>query len=826
MAIFKINPEDLGQFTVVTNPVKTYSSSSFGTTGSIKIFARQSHTEKDSGPTNSFIDAGHDDADIASFIQKTQRRIKEISLKDKSLQTPEQILADQLEVNSLTQGYMQRINSQSPSKRKQKKMEIWRFTPTTQYTINTARKLLVKDILNKYHRVNYPMAHWAYSNYNSLNFFTASSVPSSSVLLYPNLLAPAEHVVEGYESGIYNLNGPFSFEFYINPRHQQDSDSSHFHAGTIFHLSSSYALSLISGSSKDENGLATGFRIQLQLSHSADISPSLALPGDYPNDLTFLSDDNSISLNKWHRVIVRWGTNDINFGTGSFNIDGIDKGIFSIPSSTVSPRVFEPPLSSPEVLCVGNFWESTNDGVDSINWFFSSASAQRDGLELLNPSNERDEPRNYFFRHPLNAELHDLSIKRKYMSNLDINSSQGVGPSSLGNEVAFYCPPFFTETSPYRQFVGTQGGVIQSPFFEANGTTNDPFNVALSFGCNGHYINLENFCRDFANDLYPRLHHLTASVLIGTTDPILANDWLYSDPRTIKRNLTILPCDDGNFVPNYNLLAQEERKGSFSDDNLVQDLSLINLSNLLSTSSLLFGAPYSSFEDQLIGFTPENTAGTPGPAYLNFISSSITNASDPGIYSNTPLTIYQRTQDPSSNQVTFFDISNLFYGKQIHPGSFQITDSNLSGSSGKISITLRDDGRGNLYRADSDTPHATWSSCGNIYYSEGIVVIKSPHLYFYGKEQFEISFKGEQNLHVLKVEALAPQDMLNSSSNPSYIPGLRASDSETDTDPNFVYITNLNFHDENLNVVAKTQLAQPILKRFGDKIMFKVTLDF
>ena len=42
----------------------------------------------------------------------------------------------------------------------------------------------------------------------------------------------------------------------------------------------------------------------------------------------------------------------------------------------------------------------------------------------------------------------------------------------------------------------------------------------------------------------------------------------------------------------------------------------------------------------------------------------------------------------------------------------------------------------------------------------------------------------------------------------------------------FVYISNLNFHDENLNVVAKAVLAQPVLKREGEKLLFKVAFDF
>jgi hypothetical protein len=55
---------------------------------------------------------------------------------------------------------------------------------------------------------------------------------------------------------------------------------------------------------------------------------------------------------------------------------------------------------------------------------------------------------------------------------------------------------------------------------------------------------------------------------------------------------------------------------------------------------------------------------------------------------------------------------------------------------------------------------------------------------------------------------------------------LSASASPTDVDSDFVYVTNINLHDENLNVIAKAQLAQPIVKRYGDRVLFRIRMDF
>ena len=43
-------------------------------------------------------------------------------------------------------------------------------------------------------------------------------------------------------------------------------------------------------------------------------------------------------------------------------------------------------------------------------------------------------------------------------------------------------------------------------------------------------------------------------------------------------------------------------------------------------------------------------------------------------------------------------------------------DSALTGSDGKVSMVLKDNGRGSLYRADCLTKQATWSNVGNIFY--------------------------------------------------------------------------------------------------------------
>jgi len=71
----------------------------------------------------------------------------------------------------------------------------------------------------------------------------------------------------------------------------------------------------------------------------------------------------------------------------------------------------------------------------------------------------------------------------------------------------------------------------------------------------------------------------------------------------------------------------------------------------------------------------------------------------------------------------------------------------------------------------------------------------------------------------------ANANTLNSSKNPSY-KLLSASLNANDQNSKFVAISGINFHDDNYNIVMKSQLAQPIVKRTTDTITFKVKFDF
>ena len=198
---------------------------------------------------------------------------------------------------------------------------------------------------------------------------------------------------------------------------------------------------------------------------------------------------------------------------------------------------------------------------------------------------------------------------------------------------------------------------------------------------------------------------------------------------------------------------------------------------------------------------------------------------DPSVSPGNILTILQRTRDTSSNEVAIFDISNMFYGDRIVPETLTIKDAAVTGSDGTMTFTLKDDGKGSLYRADSTSNHAVWANVGNVIYEEGIVVIKTPHLPLFGKDSFEISFQGERNLYVLEITVPAERSTFDESKNPAY-QDLKPTDYASEIAEKFSYLTGMMLHDDNLNVIMRVNFAQPIVKRVEDRIVVRTRLDF
>jgi hypothetical protein len=109
--------------------------------------------------------------------------------------------------------YLSGVNSLSMSTSRDKKLESLRFEPPFTLNSDALRKSNIRQTLFPYYRHKNSFAHWAFTNYQCLNFFSASNIPTGSAIIYDN------GVVSGTR-GPYTPDTAFSLECYINPKYQ------------------------------------------------------------------------------------------------------------------------------------------------------------------------------------------------------------------------------------------------------------------------------------------------------------------------------------------------------------------------------------------------------------------------------------------------------------------------------------------------------------------------------------------------------------------------------------------------------------------------------
>lgn len=820
MSIIKLTGQNFERYELIARPEKIFRSSSSGVEGDILLMKDASPSLKDISRKSTY-----------SYNIDEKKAYKALEQYNEE----ESIVWEEALKNSPEEAFKQ-ISSASQGLRYKKRQEVFRTFPGTKFNKEFLKKRIVKNSLFPYYRGIYDSMEWGYTNYHSLNFFQDSKVPNNSVLIYPATAS----VWKAPED-------KFTFQFYIKPTDISETIQPYgeVETGTILHMSSCFAISLVTGSNKNELGLTSDYRILLQLSQSADIHPRHCVLGESnvtsnasgdPGFL-FASSDNSLPRNLWTHVAIRWPGSLDNNGTGSFVINGVEDSTFVIKSGSVMQTSVSTTsgLSNPDAIFLGNYYTGPNSAFSTVSSFFNTTVSENEGVTNL--SSTAVDPTEYEFDAPLRAELHEIKIYNTYRSNGQIGDDKKRGSSTISSDLIFYVPPFFLEESRERQ-------ILQTPFMTEKGRTNDAFNIPLSFGLGALDINLENFTRELVTGEYPRLLNLTSSEVVKGVykEGQTAHDVIYDNqPAARKKLRTILPCDNGLFRPDYSLIKEvSEGTTKYVDYLGAERLDLINLDNLVDNTglvleemSVLGDLSRSEDPDNLGSYLSSTSWGSIGgtgsgfgPEY--FLKETIgASPEDPSLATGSILSVLHRTGDPSSNEIVMFDISNMFYGDSITPGTLLIEDLAPTGSNGNFTFKVRDNLRGSLYRSDlaNDSKAAKWASVGNVLYEDGIIVLKSPHLAYFGKEDFRITFKGNKTVYVYEVSIPVERSKFNLSSNPTY-KDLIPSDYSNEIAQKFTYITGINLHDDNFNIVGKATLSQPFVKRDEDKVVIKLRMDF
>lgn len=195
-------------------------------------------------------------------------------------------------------------------------------------------------------------------------------------------------------------------------------------------------------------------------------------------------------------------------------------------------------------------------------------------------------------------------------------------------------------------------------------------------------------------------------------------------------------------------------------------------------------------------------------------------------YFSYELPYYNITKDMGETYSSILSISSQIFKKNIVRETFSIFDSSLAGSGGNIKIKLSDNGLGLLYRDDCLTKKAEWNYAGHILYKEGFVTILHPGLENFSKTNYKLDFKVNTNLNVFELNLPSKAGETNLSKNKSYIDNLKVDNTAFNADEDFVYITDIDIHDENLNVIASAKLAKPFAKKNTDNVLFRLKMDY
>ena len=180
------------------------------------------------------------------------------------------------------------------------------------------------------------------------------------------------------------------------------------------------------------------------------------------------------------------------------------------------------------------------------------------------------------------------------------------------------------------------------------------------------------------------------------------------------------------------------------------------------------------------------------------------------------------------------NIPEIYYDRQVATGTFYASDLDKDGNE----RILHDNGRGGVYSGS-----LSGTLVGNIFYSEGLVVLKAGGLNDKGDLnefgnasptafKWDANFKGTHTIPVKIFRCRAKAGELNASTNPTYYEILTGSDApypnqkQIVMDPPCTYITTVGLYNENYELVAIAKLGQPIRKLLSDDLMFRIKMDF
>ena len=821
MSFFKFQPEFAKITTVELNAKRKFISGSSGITGSIYVFPNRSDTQKDNiderlefselqpfsglsfearrieiyGGQNPIFGSGTAFADRAAgesfptgnFEPALALLLDGAHPYDGADDYPPEITKPGvvgLNLNLAHQGYSDL--STHPRNATNKNIRMLKADGNTFSSASNAIQMFARTLSKAQQSYNNRSGNY-YDNFHCLNFFQVSDT-GPTFISYPN------------RNDQYTLNYTkgFTIEFWIKPTVHQTSK------GIIAHHHGLYAIA-IEPAKYDKVGNPSEFKMVYHHTSSG-------LPGTSYESLT------NIPVDDWSHVAFRYGPN--------YNQDAsVQEGKLSIILNHSAS--YESVMTSGSISNIGHVltfgaWTSTG----SASHFNRSSEYNHQNLTNMSAgafghtvSGTTTGTLGTFYSGS-NCEIQEVRFwKEPKTIQFLRNNSSGSLTSSLDSELYLYLPFFYSSSLPgtekYYVFEPTDNTDLSYSNYKGKIVgTSETFATSSGFG-NAHYahvlghnsLHVHRYLKDFVRDEYPFLTHLSSSFNATDTrnNSIKYNladvSGSYRNfSQNILRNTLLLPCDNSKFSPRYDLVPNGD--GYFAGNG-----SMISLLNIGSSGSK--GDTLNAWNDDLSRMSAYESESGQETTFADSIP-------DPETFINKLDSI-----DKIWPLQIVIDIPVIFYGERIQPESLKITSRILESQSKRIII--KDDGIGNLYRANSKYPNKK-NKIGQIIYESGLIIIQNPHLY--DLFDLEIEFAGTNTMPILELAIPMNEGKINESKNPTfrkdYVSSLNANQ---DPEEPFAYISEVYLHDENLNIVGKIKFANPLLKKSNDSYLLRARID-
>ena len=658
--------------------------------------------------------------------------------------------------------------------------------------------------------------------------------------------------------GYYNENDRYTinwssdevtFEFWIKPCREQTE------VGTIVSLRNNFALTLIPDVESVTDGVYNQFKLGIHAQEKVVPSgvPTIGTRHFDPVngiDPENVSDDLGVanggvyttgavlSLGKWHHIAIRYGTNFnnglLNVYVDSVSVTGGNVDGFYDGNTTRNSGIFDQnnATNAGTALLVGGWPSITNEEKGWTEYSGTQEVRPKDGngVNIYN-----DDPTGYDVEPlaTLKSELKELRIWSQTKTEQELLASKYESLKTT-DDLRVYIPFFFDPRADTPQWQRlkhvpfTRNPRTKDDFYgfgESSllGSSDVNFNPVQYCTNNAHivgmpFVNVHSHLREYVNGSYPVIYgHQLYSDPSGQAYPTI-NDQSYSNSKLsyfIENwqsfgwlraiNSMIIPSDCEKFVSKYDLVGDNAHVYIEKDY-----LSLLG-SGVGSTESdaevgRFFDDEIFAIQDVLIKIDPR----------LRRFRGSVAQFGTESLVSENKLS----PQDFLSPLSTVITVPQIYYGNRISPDSIELKFT-LNEEGKQITIV---DYEGTLYRKDEGID-TICSKVGHVDYGNGILCVFSPLLTSLGLQDFDLKFKGEKNLHVMQLDIPCSSGVANKSQHPSY-KKLRPSANANETDSNLTYISSIYLHDENLNVIGKVNLAQPVQKREEDSFIFRVKVDF